>query len=84
MNESTSVNISLQELSVMITDLDNDLMNYTIKTSPNIGSMYGFDVGNGMITCDIGGLLPETRYYWYVNVTDGVHWTHCSFWFETE
>ena len=58
-------------------------MDYTVQTSPNIGSAQGTDVHDGTYTVPISGMTYGTTYRWYVNVTDGVHWTRKIFAFET-
>jgi len=90
-NTSTGVSISLSELSVSITDSDGDLLNYTIETSPYIGSVDNSSTGNhtsgetgGIKTCNTSGLEHDNTYTWYVNVTDGTDWTNESFWFDVE
>lgn len=65
-------------------DPQNDLMSYTVETSPFIGSGSGSGVSEGDISVPISGLEVMTEYRWYVNVTDGVNPTSEVFWFRTE
>jgi hypothetical protein len=65
-------------------DPQNDLMSYTVETSPFIGSGSGSGVGAGDISVPISGLDVMTEYRWFVNVTDGVNPTSEVFWFQTE
>ena len=62
-------------------------MNWTIETSPNIGSNSGNDNNSGdSIWCDISGVLAGTTYYWFANVTDGksgITWTNATYHFTT-
>jgi hypothetical protein len=73
----------LQELQFTIKDFQGDPMDYTVQTSPNIGSGSGADVHNGTYTVAISGLLNSTAYHWYVNATDGTHWARKVFSFQT-
>ncbi|MCD6474279.1 MAG: hypothetical protein J7K47_05185, partial [Thermoplasmata archaeon] len=67
---ATNVPITLSQLSIDISDPDGDLFDWTIETSPNIGSSSGNNEANGTKTCSISGLQYGTTYTWYVNVTD--------------
>jgi hypothetical protein len=58
-------------------------MDYTVQTQPNIGSAQGIDVHDGTYTVPISGMAIGMTYRWYVNVTDGTHWTRKVFSFET-
>ncbi|EMR74686.1 nitrous oxidase accessory protein [Thermoplasmatales archaeon SCGC AB-540-F20] len=69
-NGSIDVSISLSSLGVMIEDPDGDSFNWSIETSPYIGSNSGTGEYNGTKTCDISGLEYATAYRWYANVTD--------------
>ncbi|RLF43418.1 MAG: hypothetical protein DRN18_00065, partial [Thermoplasmata archaeon] len=81
---ATDVPVSLSQLSIDISDPEGDLMNWSIETSPNIGSASGNNAGNGTITCPVSGLEYGTTYTWYVNVTDGHDWTNETYTFTTE
>lgn len=67
---STGIPISLSSLNVDIVDPDGDLIDWTIQTSPNIGSNSGSGQSGGTKTCPISGLQHSTTYRWYVNATD--------------
>ena len=84
-NQSINVDITLSQLSVTITDPDGDTFNWTIETSPNIGSSSGDYATNGSKTCSVSGLTCSNTYYWYVNVTDNGtgNWTNTSYYFTT-
>ncbi|MBX5327281.1 DUF2341 domain-containing protein, partial [Candidatus Bathyarchaeota archaeon A05DMB-4] len=81
---ATNVAITLSELSFNLTDYQNDLMNFTVTTSPNIGSGSQINVPNGRYTVPISGLASATTYNWTVTVTDGTHTTMKTFSFTTE
>jgi hypothetical protein len=78
------VSVDLSQLSFHLKDFQGDLMDYTVTTSPDIGSGSGSGVGDGTYTVDISGLDFSTEYTWYVTVTDGVHETNKEFSFQTE
>ena len=59
-------------------------MSYTVTSSPNIGSGSGTNVGNGVRTVSISGLVPSTLYHWQVSVTDqSGHTTNKDYTFTT-
>jgi hypothetical protein len=80
-NGAVGVLLSLTELKFKLTDYQGDLMNYTVTTSPNIGSDSSANKGNGTYTVSVSGLQYSTTYTWHVNVTDGAHWTNETFHF---
>jgi len=82
-NNSANVPVTLSQLSVEISDPNGDLMDWTIETSPNIGSSSGNNAEDGTITCPVSGLQYGTTYTWYVNVTDGNFWTNKTYTFTT-
>ena len=83
-NGKTDVSISLSILRVTIQDLDGDAFNWTITTSPNIGSSSGTSANNGTKNCSlIVNLAYSKTYTWYVKAYDGIFWTNKSYWFTT-
>jgi len=77
------VPINTSNVSFDLADPQNDLMNWTVETQPDIGSGAGNGVPNGRYTVPIGGLDYFTTYTWFVNVTDGTHWAKKTFSFRT-
>ncbi len=77
------VPMDIQELRFTLHDFQSDAMDYTVQTQPDIGSAQGTDVHNGTYTVPISGMTYAATYQWYVNVTDGTHWTRKIFSFET-
>jgi len=81
----TTTSLNRGEVSIILTEPDTlDTINWTIETSPNIGS----DSGNGNttgvnVTCNITGLSAGTTYTWYVNASDGCQWTRETYKFTT-
>jgi len=81
------VSITLSELTVTIEDLEGDSFDWTIETSPDIGSSSGTGEGNGTKNCTVPGLDYNTTYTWYVNATDpsgSREWTREIYTFTTK
>jgi hypothetical protein len=78
------VSVDLPELSIRFEDLQGDPMDYTIETSPDIGSGSGNGVGNGVYTVTISDLEYTHDYTWFVNVTDGMFWVRKTMNFKTQ
>ena len=88
-NGAINVPIALSQLSFTLTDSDNDLISYTITTTPDIlGGAYQDDGIISGTTINIPILSTPlshgTSYAWYVNSTDGVFWSNQSFHFITQ
>ena len=69
-NGATDVPLSTSTLSVYISDREGDSFDWSIETSPDIGSIIKTSENNGTKICSISGLIPDTTYIWYVNATD--------------
>jgi len=82
-NGSTSVSTSTSTLTITINDPEGGTFNWTIETSPNIGSDSANDESNGSKSCSVSGLSSGTTYTWYVNCTDGTDWTREWYTFTT-
>ncbi|MEM2130828.1 MAG: DUF2341 domain-containing protein, partial [Candidatus Bathyarchaeia archaeon] len=82
-NLAVAVSTSTATLSFDLIDLQGDLLNYTVTTSPNIGSRSQSNVLPGRYSVSIRGLQAGTLYTWTVHVTDGVHATTKTFQFYT-
>ena len=83
-NESVNVPIDTTELIFHLTDYQGDLMDYSVETSPDIGSASGNDVTNGIYYVPVQNMDYSTIYHWYVNATDGLHQTKELFMFQAE
>jgi hypothetical protein len=77
------VPINTSNVSFDLVDYQNELMNWTVETQPDIGSGAGNSVPNGRYTVPISGLDYFTTYTWFVNVTDGTYWAKKTFSFRT-
>jgi len=64
------VPITTSSLSVIIEDPEGDNFDWSISTSPDIGSTSASGESNGTKICSISGLDFYTTYTWYVNATD--------------
>jgi len=82
--DATNIPITLNELSFDLTDYQHDLMNVTVTTNPNIGSLSLTNVPNDKYNVSINGLAYATIYNWTVTVTDGTHTTTKTYGFITE
>jgi len=82
-DEAANISTSLAQLSFELYDANNDPMNYSVITTPNIGSASGTNVLNGVYTVNIAGLESEKTYTWNITVTDGSLTTRKAFNFTT-
>jgi predicted glutamine amidotransferase len=81
---ATGVSVSISLLNFTISDADADSMDYYVSTVPDIGSDSALGVFDGTYSLSVSGLAYGTTYTWWVNVTDGTHWTNATFTFTTE
>jgi len=79
------VSASLTRLSFRLVDYQGKRMNYSVATSPSIGSGVGGNVANGtLVNVPVNGPLKVgTTYTWQVRVTDGSYWTNKTYTFNT-
>jgi len=82
-NDEREVSIDITQLQFKLKDYQGDAMEYTVQTSPNIGSDHKIGVHNGTYSVTVSGLTYGVAYRWYVNVTDGTHWTRKVYQFGT-
>lgn len=69
-NQSTGVDKTLSELQINLLHPKGESMNYSVTTSPNIGSLSGAQSGNGTITIPVSSLSYETSYTWTITIED--------------
>jgi ketosteroid isomerase-like protein len=81
---ATSVAVSLSTLIFNLTNFQGNPMNYTVSTTPNIGSGSGTNVMDGIYHVSISDLDYSTNYSWLVNVTDGNLHNATTFTFTTQ
>jgi len=83
-NGASNIPIGTSSLSITIEDPDGDLFDWTIETSPDIGTNQANGASNGSKSSSISGLSYSTTHHWFVNATDGSSWTNESYSFTTE
>jgi len=62
------VPLDLDYLSVEIVDFSGGSFDWSITTSPDIGSSNGEFSSEGVLECSVSDLLPDTNYSWTVNI----------------
>jgi hypothetical protein len=77
------VPIYWSNVSFDLKDFQQDLLNWTVETQPDIGSGGANGVGDGRYTVAITGLEYDTKYTWFLNTTDGTYWTRKTYVFTT-
>jgi hypothetical protein len=80
---ATYIPLSTSELEFHISDYNNDLMSYSVKTSPDIGGGNGNLKPDGSYMVPVSGLKSSTEYTWSVTVSDGRETTNQEFSFST-
>jgi hypothetical protein len=84
-SSATGVPVSTSQLQFSLVSYQFRPMNYTVTTTPNIGSNTSApNVGNGMYTVPVSNLRPGTTYVWTVTATDGTYNTNCTYSFSTQ
>ena len=84
-NQSQNVSIATPYWYITINDPENDTVNWTIETYPDIGNASGNDEIIGQKTCPLSGIQYNTTYFVYVNATDAGNgsWVNESYWFKS-
>jgi hypothetical protein len=83
-NGANDVPITTSTLNITIEQSQGQLFNYTIQTTPYIGSSTAQGESNGTKSCLVTGLNYSTTYHWFVNATDGTSWTNETYLFTTQ
>ena len=83
-NNSVNVNINCPIVNITIEDPEGDLFNWTITTSPDIGTNSETYSSNGTKTCSISDLSYSTTYTWTVKANDGNQWTNITYTFTAQ
>ena len=83
-DDSSDVEIGIGSLSVEINHPSGNMFNYTITTTPDVGSMLSNNQSNGTKNCIISDLEYSTTYTWTVEVNSGNSVVNESFSFTTE
>lgn len=82
-NGASNLPVSLLGLSFNLVDYQNDLMDYSVTTIPNIGGASVTGVPSGTYSVPVVGLQYGTTYTWMVTATDGIHHTTNTYTFAT-
>jgi hypothetical protein len=82
-NGAKSVSTNVPQLSFKLLDYWGYPLNYTVTTTPNIGTATGENVYNGVYNVSVSGLKNSTIYSWQVTATDGMHLNVTTFTFTT-
>jgi len=83
-NQSTGVPKNISVLNITLLDPEGKSFNWTITTTPFIGTAQGINESNGTKICNVFNLSESTTYTWYIYTYDGHQWTNRSYWFTTE
>ncbi len=82
-NAEKYVPIDITQLQFTLKDPQGDMMEYTVETSPDIGSQHQTGVYDGTFMLPVSGLTYGVTYHWFVNATDGENSISEEFWFRT-
>ena len=82
-DNQVDVLMNLTTISITVTDEDNDLLNWSIETSPTVGSASGISDTSGQKNCTVSNLDYFTEYTVFVNVSDGSFWLTDTYSFTT-
>lgn len=80
---ASGVGISTATISIDIADTEGTF-NWSITTSPDVGSSSANGASDGSKTCSVAGLTYDATYLWTVSVTDGSLWTNTTYSFSVE
>ncbi|MFX1488458.1 MAG: cohesin domain-containing protein, partial [Promethearchaeota archaeon] len=69
-DDATDIPITTSSLTIYISDPDGDSFDWSIETSPDIGSNNDSSALDGTKNCDISGLSSGTTYTWIVTAED--------------
>jgi len=83
LNGATCVPLPLSQLSFNLVNYQDNMMNYTVATSPDVGSGSGTNVFDGRYSISISSLASSSTYTWIVSATDGTFWTTQTYTFTT-
>ena len=83
-DQSIDVSTDLSQLQINLFHTNETTFNYSITTSPNIGSLSGNLSDDGIVTVSVSGLAYENSYDWTVFLDDGFTTNTSTFSFTTE
>jgi hypothetical protein len=76
---ASGIPATLDHLTFEIKNPSGGPVSYTVITTPNIGSASATGVAPGVFQVPISGLIPDTRYTWVVQASDGTNTTTEAF-----
>jgi hypothetical protein len=82
-NGERDVPMNLPQLQFTLRNYQGLAMEYTVQTSPNVGSDHKTGVHDGTYTVPLSGMTYGVDYTWYVNATDGTYWGRKVYHFQT-
>jgi flagellar basal body-associated protein FliL len=82
-NGDRDVPMNLPQLQFSIKDYQSLAMEYTVQTSPNIGSDHKVGVHDGTFSVPVSGMTYGAEYRWFINTTDGTYWARKVYSFKT-
>lgn len=83
-NQSTGISIDTSSLQIYLFHSNGLPFDYSVSTSPPIGSASGTLLENTTLSIPISGLVYETSYEWTIALDDGMNSAFFSFTFTTE
>jgi len=85
-NESIDVSTSLTSWNITIESPMGATFNWSIQTSPDIGSNSANNANNGSKSATLSGLGPSITYTVFVNASETTNsqWSNETYWFTTE
>ncbi len=83
-NNRDDVPVKISEVSVKISEPDNDSFFWSIESVPDVGSDNGWKNTNSYVSCEIKNLEYNTTYNLFINCSDGTNWLREQFSFTTE
>ena len=82
-NSTTGVSTALASWSVTINEPNGEAFDWTIQTTPYVGSNSGNAAANGSKSTNLVGMVASTIYKVWVNATDGIGWRRAWYIFTT-
>ena len=82
-NEERDVPMNLPQLQFTVKNYQGLAMDYTVQTSPDVGSDHKTGVHDGTYTVPLSGMTYGVDYTWFVNATDGTYWARKVYHFQT-
>jgi hypothetical protein len=82
-NGERDVPMNLPQLQFTLRNYQGLAMEYTVQTSPNVGSDHKVGVHDGTYSVPLSGMTYGVGYTWYINATDGTYSSRKVYHFQT-